>query len=137
MPQGEPYGGAAVTGLNKRGGSLNYIKERSTGKGYGVFSPSDSDRVVEEYSITCSHCGHVFFFQRGSGRERGWCHMCGASTCGETLCDPSLYGCAPFEKKLDAYERSAKLFNLGVGPMDGMLKGSLWVATMRNVKLRN
>jgi hypothetical protein len=84
---------------------MNYIQERSKGKGHGVFTPEDSDRVAEEYSITCCHCNHVFFIQRRSGKERGWCRMCSAPTCGDTRCDSALNGCVPFEQKLERYER--------------------------------
>ena len=112
---------------------MNYIKERSKGKGVLLFSPHDSDKDQGQHTITCCHCNHVFIIQPGSGKERGWCFMCGASTCGDRRCSPALNGCAPFEKKLEAYERRTAL------PLEGawdIAKGGIWVRTMREVKLR-
>ena len=84
---------------------VNYIKERSNRTGLLIYSPHDSDKVTEQQTITCCHCNHVFYVRPGSGKERGWCFMCGAATCGDRRCNAALNGCAPFEKKLEAYER--------------------------------
>lgn len=111
---------------------MNYIKERSRGKGYLIFTPNDSDKDEVNHTITCCHCNHSFTIIPGSGRERGWCHECSQSTCGATACAPSLNGCAPFPKKLEAYEKLAA----GLGEFDGISKNGLWVKTMLEVKLR-
>ena len=111
---------------------MNYVKERSVGKGSLIFSPSDSDKDTEHHTITCCHCNHSFVVVPGSGKERGWCFMCGASTCGEARCNAALNGCAPFEKKLEAYESRTRLHN----QLDGLIKASLWQQSMREVRLR-
>ena len=112
---------------------MNYVKERSSGKGSLIFSPYDSGQEEEWHSITCCHCNHSFIVIPGAGKERGWCFMCGASTCGARPCNPALNGCGPFEKKLETYERLTRV------PMDGpwdLIKGAIWVKTMNETKLK-
>lgn len=101
---------------------MNYIKERSVGKGSLIFSPYDSDKTEEQHTITCCHCNHSFYVRPRSGKERGWCFMCGASTCGDTRCNAALNGCAPFEKKLEAYERVNR-FKMELGYVIGSING--------------
>jgi hypothetical protein len=94
---------------------MNYIKERSKNRGTLLFMPYDSDKVEEWNTITCCHCNHSFIIKPGSGKERGWCVMCNASTCGEPGCDlrmngkGEIIGCVPFEKRLEIYERRFEL----------------------------
>ena len=85
------------------------IGEGTKLKGLLLFTPEDSDKVVEQHTITCCHGAHVFIIRPGSGKERGWCFMCNASTCGRKECDSALNGCIPFEKKIEAKERRARL----------------------------
>lgn len=101
----------------------HYIKERSKGKGLLIFTPHDSDKVVEQHTVTCCHCNHIFYVRPGSGKERGWCFMCNASTCGDRRCDAALNGCAPFEKKLEAYERR-NVFKAQLGRVIGTINGA-------------
>ena len=101
----------------------NYIKERSKGKGSLVFLPNDSDKVVEQHTVTCCHCNHVFYVRPGSGKERGWCFMCNAPTCGDQRCNAALNGCTPFEKKLEAYEWRNR-FKAQLGTVLGSINGS-------------
>lgn len=102
---------------------MNYIKERSKGKGTLLFT-SDTERAPSQewYTITCCHGNEVFYVQRGSGKDRGWCLMCGAPTCGSDPCSSALNGCVPFEKKLERYERANRL-KLELGYVIGGLNG--------------
>lgn len=50
----------------------------------------------------CCHCGNHFVSVKGSGTRRGFCLKCGKVTCGAAECDP----CTPFEKKLEAMEKT-------------------------------
>ena len=103
---------------------MNYIKERSKGKGEGAFTSEVSSKAdYGEFSITCCHCNHVFFFQRGSGKEREWCSNCAQVSCGDTRCSQALNGCVAFEKKLERYERvnryKAELGGVIIGSLNG------------------
>lgn len=37
-------------------------------------------------TLQCSHCHKHWVVLRGSGRVRGWCHLCKGVTCGSKKC---------------------------------------------------
>ena len=64
-------------------------------------------RVREEYdTAVCCHCQQSFRIVPGSGTTRGWCTLCGQTTCGKQACQP----CVPFERKIAAQEQRQRLF---------------------------
>ena len=60
-----------------------------------------------EVAVTrqCPHCNRHFISRKGSGIRRGFCMRCNKITCGNPQCNK----CVPFEKWLDAYEKSEGL----------------------------
>jgi len=102
---------------------MNYIKERSKGKGTLLFT-TDTERAPSDewFTITCPHHNGIFIVKPGSGVERGWCHMCNAPTCGATACSTALNGCIPFERKLERYERLNR-YKPELGYVIGSLNG--------------
>lgn len=92
---------------------MNYIKERSKGKGTLLFT-TDTDLVPSQewHTITCCHCNRVFVVIPGSGAIRGYCPSCDASTCGNPRCQwnpTAVRGCTPYEKKIEAMENRHRL----------------------------
>lgn len=71
--------------------------------GYTIITGPDG--VLERDTLQCCHCNRHYTVRPGSGKRRGWCTLCGSTTCGAAACLP----CVPFEKKLDQIERSARL----------------------------
>jgi hypothetical protein len=53
-------------------------------------TPIDSDRVTEQETVSCRHCGRVWLWRPGSGIKRGWCMRCNGFTCGNDACDTCL-----------------------------------------------
>lgn len=76
---------------------------RRAGGNYEIVDPDCA--TVSGDTFTCPHCSRIEFVTTGSGKRRGWCGLCGAPTCGRSCC----VACVPFEKKLEAFERSSAL----------------------------
>jgi len=52
-----------------------------------ISMPIDNDRVQQQDTVSCCHCGRVWLWVKGSGRVRGWCMRCNGVTCGNQACD--------------------------------------------------
>lgn len=48
-------------------------------------------------TLQCCHCQKHWEVRAGSGRTRGWCYRCAASTCGHPACDE----CVPREQRIE------------------------------------
>lgn len=57
--------------------------------------------IIERDTLICCHCQTIWKVEHGSGRERGWCGLCGRPHCGSKECRDHK----AFEKKLDEYEK--------------------------------
>jgi len=66
----------------------------------GYLSVTTPDAVVERDTFTCCHCNKVCVVRPGSGRERGFCRLCGKPTCGQKECST----CVPFERRMEEME---------------------------------
>ena len=64
-----------------------------------TITPEDGSPVVEIPTITCCHCGRVWQWIPGSGRNRGFCLKCNAFFCG-----PQCQACVPQEQQLENLE---------------------------------
>jgi hypothetical protein len=62
------------------------------------------DNQVVADTLQCAHCQKHWVPVKGSGVRRGFCMKCMAPTCGAAACDI----CAPFEKKMEEYERGKR-----------------------------
>lgn len=49
-------------------------------------TPHDSDKATTQDLVCCIHCGYVWTWQPGSGRQRGWCMKCNGLLCGRRVC---------------------------------------------------
>ena len=72
-----------------------------------IFITSPEMPLVEQDCYLCCHCQRMVVVQPGSGKLRGWCHMCNEGTCGGPRCVKS---CIPFEAKLEAMEGTRKFW---------------------------
>ena len=60
----------------------------------------ESDKIVEQKTIQCRHCGRHWVPSPGSGKVRGYCARCNGPVCG-----PRCGGkCVPVEAWLDNVE---------------------------------
>jgi hypothetical protein len=62
--------------------------------------------IEEHDTFTCPHCNGVCIIHPGSGKQRGYCFLCNAATCGKKQCNN---GCSPFMKKIEAMENRYRL----------------------------
>ena len=72
--------------------------------GYGIIT-GEAGEVEEFDTFTCPHCNGVCIIRLGSGKQRGYCHLCNGPTCGRKNC----MECVPFMKKLERHERRFEL----------------------------
>jgi len=75
--------------------------------GYAIWTDPEK-KTIEKDTFQCCHCGGHFMIEKGSGRQRGWCIMCGAATCGH----PSCNNCIPFIKKIEEQETKNRLYEV-------------------------
>ena len=81
-------------------------RTRQQTAGYILVTGPDG-KTQEEYDLVrCCHCQAQFRILPGSGMVRGWCTMCGQTTCGRQPCQP----CRPFERTIAAQEQRQRLF---------------------------
>jgi len=73
-------------------------------EGYAIIT-GEAGEVQEFDTFTCPHCNGVCIIRPGSGKQRGYCNMCGGPTCGR----PNCMECVPFLKKLERHERRFEL----------------------------
>lgn len=71
--------------------------------GYQVIADRETGRKHEADTHQCPHCGGHFVMQRGSGKQRAWCHRCCAVTCGR----PGCARCKHFMAAIEEIERRA------------------------------
>lgn len=69
-------------------------------QGYATIVGPDAP-IKEWDTITCKHCQRVVFVRKDPG---GFCRCCMAPVCGPCADNGS---CAPFEKRLEEFERAA------------------------------
>lgn len=77
-------------------------------QGYMIWNdPSLPGGIKEADSAQCAHCNRHFIVPPKAAPSEcgGWCRMCYQPVCNRTECNAE---CIPFEKKLDAYERSVR-----------------------------
>ena len=67
---------------------------------YGVWTDAEGKKTEADY-LQCCHCQWTWPIVKGSGRQRGWCTLCAAPTCGRVACQ----SCQPFERRLEAEAR--------------------------------
>lgn len=67
-------------------------------------------RVVERDTTTCAHCNTIVVVQ--SADPGGFCRMCMKATCSPCA---GAGQCAPFERQLEARERSDRLLRAAKG----------------------
>ena len=75
----------------------------------GGYATLVTDAGLQEYdTFTCCHCNSVVHVQAKASMDKvgGWCTLCFKPTC--PRCD-AAGACTPFEKKLEAMERTARL----------------------------
>jgi hypothetical protein len=79
----------------------------SASRGYGIWVDPELG-TKERDTVTCAHCNGVFFIEpfQDPATLGGFCKMCTKHTCAK--CTGSGK-CHPFEKKLEAMERSDRL----------------------------
>lgn len=81
-----------------------------------ISTPHEGGPVVVTDTVSCCHCGRVWLWQPGSGRQRGWCGRCHGITCGSRRCDH----CVPQEQQLENMERNQPLdFRPILGRVEG------------------
>lgn len=100
--------------------------------GYGIFTTGD--RMDSECdTFTCRHCNRIVRVKLDASNVGELCKMCDELTCQRADCSPALNGCAPFEKKLETYERHTRFEFSAYGPAE---KGRLWLRVVKEIKLR-
>ena len=61
--------------------------------------------IQEADTYNCCHCQYVVRIQPGSGKQRGYCTLCTAPTCGGEHC----LECKPFMKMIEELEARGRL----------------------------
>ena len=82
------------------------MKLQKDGLAYIIITDPEAG-TVEHDCYLCCHCQRMVVVVPGSGKQRSWCHMCNAGTCGGPAC---VKGCVPFEAKLEAMEGTRRFW---------------------------
>lgn len=69
--------------------------------GYAIIQ-NEWGAITESDTYGCPHCQQVVHTHVGSRKQRGYCFLCNAPTCGLKEC---MENCSPFLKRIEAAER--------------------------------
>lgn len=61
-------------------------------------------RLVEQATLTCSHCHAIVVLNPERSRARNWCSGCDKYVCDNPMCHAK---CVPLNKVLDSLQESA------------------------------
>jgi len=79
------------------------------GTRHGVLITNGPEGTIEEDAPACAHCGHIMSvkpFCDPAAFPNGRCKICNGLICDNPTCHER---CDPMEKKLERWERDAKL----------------------------
>jgi hypothetical protein len=83
-------------------------------RGFGELSGMGEFAGDAQETFTCAHCNRVWL--KDASEDPPICHVENLPICLKCAGEAVVHGCAPFEKKLEAYERREAMFReMGLG----------------------